>query len=100
MAAHLLAARALPQAVVTEPLAYRPDQCAGQTGAGAGPAVWLRASRPVLLILFTFAILLENVGLRVDCSRQGVLCPSLRRRRTRCGLLSDGFGRRPAGLLV
>src|ERR1700737_5469560 len=98
MAAPVLAARPLPQAVVTEPLAYRPDQCAGQTGAGAGPAVWLRASRPVLLILFT--IVLGNVGLRVDCCRQCVSCPSLRRRRTRCGLLSDGFGRRPAGLLV
>ena len=68
MAAHVLAARALPQAVVTEPLAYRPDQCAGQTGAGAGPAVWLRASRPVLLILFTIVLEMLGFGLIVAVS--------------------------------
>jgi hypothetical protein len=68
MAAHVLAARALPQAVVTEPLAYRPDQCAGQTGAGAGPAVWLRASRPVLLILFTIVLEMLGFGLIVTVS--------------------------------
>jgi len=65
MAAHVLAARALPQAVVTEPLAHKPDQCAGQTGAGAGPAVWLRASRPVLLILFTIVLEMLGFGLIV-----------------------------------
>ena len=65
MAAHVLAARALPQAVVAEPLANGPDRCSGQTGACAGPAVWLRASRPVLLILFTIVLEVLGFGLIV-----------------------------------